>query len=83
MTLYNRLRPPIANFVLSRARLQNRFYEFNEEGADLGLLQKDSPVLAETDRLARIGHAIWDGFHWREHPVVQETDVEVARALDR
>ncbi|KAL1725479.1 hypothetical protein EV714DRAFT_277477 [Schizophyllum commune] len=82
MALYNRLRPPIANFVLSRARLQNRFYEFNEEGADLGLLQKDSPALTETDRLARIGLAIWDGFHWREHPVVQETDAEVARAMD-
>ncbi|KAL1727078.1 hypothetical protein EV714DRAFT_286736 [Schizophyllum commune] len=81
--LYNRLRTPVANFVLSRARLQNRFYQFNEEGADLGLLQKDSPVLTETDRLPRIGHAIWDGFHWREHPVVQETDAEVARALDR
>ncbi|KAL1662821.1 hypothetical protein GGF50DRAFT_116636 [Schizophyllum commune] len=81
--LYNRLRPPVANFVLSRARLQNRFYEFNEEGAELALLQKNSPVLTETDRLARIGHAIWDGFHWREHPVVQETDAEVARALNR
>ncbi|KAL1690635.1 hypothetical protein GGG16DRAFT_113958 [Schizophyllum commune] len=81
LSLYNCLRPPIANFVLARARLQNRFYEFNEEGAELALLQADSPVLTETDRLARIGHAIWDGFHWRDHPVVKETDAEVARAL--
>ncbi|KAL1671441.1 hypothetical protein EV122DRAFT_226575, partial [Schizophyllum commune] len=77
-SLYNRLRPPIADFVSARARLQNRFYEFNEEGAELALLQKDSPVFIESDRLARIGHAIWDGFHWREHFIVKDTNTKVA-----
>ena len=47
MALCNRLRPPIANFVHNRARLQGLFYEFNEEEADLGLVEKGSPFYLE------------------------------------
>ncbi|KAL1744720.1 hypothetical protein HDZ31DRAFT_82482 [Schizophyllum fasciatum] len=79
--LYNRLRPPIANYVQARARLQRQFYEFNGEDGDTGRSQTDSPAYAETDRLLEIGRAIWDGFHWQRHTIVRETDEEVARAL--
>ncbi|KAL1749297.1 hypothetical protein HDZ31DRAFT_59581 [Schizophyllum fasciatum] len=92
MTLYNRLRPPVANFVQARARLQTRFYNFNEVGEDLGLLETGSPVHAivgsavdadavDGDRLARLGHGICDGYHWRKHSIVRKTDEEMQRLL--
>lgn len=81
MNLYNRIRPPVANFVQARARLQTRFYEFNEEGQDLSLVEADSPVYTEPDRLQKLGHGIWDGYHWRRHTIVRETDAEAARVL--
>ncbi|KAL1664903.1 hypothetical protein GGF50DRAFT_88386 [Schizophyllum commune] len=90
IALYNRLRPPIANFVQARARLQTRFYNFNEVGEDLSLIEAGSPVLAEVKegagvmdegRLAKLGHGICDGYHWRKHSIVRETDEEMKRLL--
>ncbi|KAL1716835.1 hypothetical protein EV715DRAFT_204573 [Schizophyllum commune] len=90
IALYNRLRPPVANFVQARARLQTRFYNFNEVGEDLGLIEAGSPVLAEVKegadamdegRLAKLGHGICDGYHWRKHSIVRETDEEMQRLL--
>ncbi|KAL1705719.1 hypothetical protein EV121DRAFT_279442 [Schizophyllum commune] len=81
MNLYNRLRPPIANFVHDRARLQGLFYEFNEEGADLSLVEAGSPVYSEKERLAKLGHGMQDGYLWWKHSIVRETDAAVKRAL--
>ncbi|KAL1691427.1 hypothetical protein GGG16DRAFT_124909 [Schizophyllum commune] len=96
MALYNRLRPPIANFVHERARLQGLFYEFNEEGADLGLVEKGSPFYLgsvegkdegvngnkeEAKKLTKLGHGMQDGYLWWKHSIVRETDAAVKRAL--
>ncbi|KAL1745565.1 hypothetical protein HDZ31DRAFT_81840 [Schizophyllum fasciatum] len=81
MSLYNRLRTPIGNFVQARARLQVRFYEFDEEGGDFSLLDKDSPVLRERDRLLKLSLGIEDGYMWHQHKVICETDAAVEQAL--
>ncbi|KAL1738781.1 hypothetical protein HDZ31DRAFT_50451, partial [Schizophyllum fasciatum] len=78
---YNRLRPPIANFVQARAKLQARFHEFNEEGGDMSLVEASSPTHTETNRLAKLGHGIWEGFHWSRHSFIRKMDKEVAHAL--
>ena len=81
LALYNRLRPPIANFVHERARLQGLFYEFNEEAADLSLVEAGSPVYSEKERLAKLGHGMQDGYLWWKHSIVRETDEEMQRLL--
>ena len=81
MALCNRLRPPIANFVHDRARLQGLFYEFNEEGADLSLVEAGSPVYSAKERLAKLGEGMQDGYLWWKHSIVRETDAAVKRAL--
>ncbi|KAI5824529.1 FAD/NAD(P)-binding domain-containing protein [Schizophyllum commune Tattone D] len=81
MKLYNCLRPPVANLVQARAKLQTRFYEFREEDVDLSLVEADSSLHKESDRLAKLGAGIWDGFHWSNHSVVRQNDADVADLL--
>ena len=81
MALYNRLRPPIANFVQARAKLQSRLVQFNEDGVDLSLIEASSPMHTDTDRLTKLGNGLWDGLHWYRHSIVRETDAAVAKAL--
>ncbi|TRM70576.1 hypothetical protein BD626DRAFT_544851 [Schizophyllum amplum] len=81
LELYNRLRPPVANFVQARSRLQTLFYEFNEEGQDLSLVEARSPAHAEQDRLKRLEHGIWDGYRWSRHSIVRQWDAEAAKVL--
>ena len=90
MALYNRLRPPIANFVQARARLQNQLVTFDEQGADMSLVEADSspanvdagsPMDANADRLTKLGDGIWDGLHWYKHRIVRETDAAEKKAL--
>ncbi|KAI5885322.1 FAD/NAD(P)-binding domain-containing protein [Schizophyllum commune H4-8] len=80
--LYNRLRPPKANFVSARARLQGLFYEFNEEGANLSLVEKDSPMYTAPDRLGKVAAGIRDGYYWPyTHSLVRQAEETVALAL--
>ncbi|KAL1731679.1 hypothetical protein EV714DRAFT_208319 [Schizophyllum commune] len=81
MALYNRLRPPIANFVQARAKLQSRLVQFNEDGVDLSLIEASSPMHTDIDRLTKLGNGLWDGLHWYRHRIVRETDAAVAKAL--
>ena len=81
-TLYNRLRPPKANFVQARARLQGLLYEFNEEGANLSMVEKGSPLYTAPDRLGRLAEGIRDGYYWPYmHSVVRQAEETVAQAL--
>ena len=81
-TLYNRLRPPKANFVQARARLQGLLYEFNDEGADLSLVEQNSPMYTVPDRLGRVTEGIRDGYYWPyTHSVVRQAEEDVAQAL--
>ncbi|KAL1731678.1 hypothetical protein EV714DRAFT_271477 [Schizophyllum commune] len=80
--LYNRLRPPKANFVQARARLQGLLYESNEEGANLSLVEQDSPMYTATDRLERLAEGIRDGYYWPyTHSVVRQAEETVAQVL--
>ena len=83
--LYNRLRVPMSNYLLARARVQGKVWglAFEDEKVDLSVfdqLPNDYADLSFTDKAARLST---DSYSWFKSGFIREMDALIEKELGK